>query len=369
MRIGILTSSRADFGIYLPLLKEFKRDSFFQIKIIAFGTHLSHFHGYTKSQVLDSGFDVDFEVESMMLTDSKESISSSVALTILKFSTFWKEHEFDFDYVICLGDRYEMFAAVYSGLPYSIKFAHIHGGEKTLGAIDNVLRHSLTLVSSLHFSSCEQHKNRIIELVENSEHVYNVGALGLDNIFEVKILSIEEFKDKWNIDLSFPTILMTFHPETVNSDKNLKYTEELIKVIESRSNFQFLITMPNADTFGNSIRRIFINELRNYTNVTLVENLGTESYFSAMSHCVFLLGNTSSGIIEAASFNKFVINLGNRQEGRLCSENVLQVQINERDINFAIDKVLEMKVFKGENLYFKGGAAKNISKILKEVSQ
>ena len=166
MRIAVLTSSRADFGIYTPLLKAMKSDDYFDLKIIAFGTHLSRFHGYTKSQIEAVGLSVDYEIDSMMLSDTKEAIANAIGLTIIKFSTFWKEHESDFDLVFCLGDRYEMFAAVLSGLPFSIKFAHLHGGEKTLGAIDNVFRHSLTHTSKIHFTSTENHKNRVQELID-----------------------------------------------------------------------------------------------------------------------------------------------------------------------------------------------------------
>jgi GDP/UDP-N,N'-diacetylbacillosamine 2-epimerase (hydrolysing) len=351
----------------MPLLNAIKSDSYFDLKIIAFGTHLSRFHGYTKNQIQDTGFTVDYEVDSMMLSDSKEAIANAAGLTMIKFAAFWKEHEFDFDLVLCLGDRYEMFAAVFSGLPFSIKFAHLHGGEKTLGAIDNVFRHSLTHASKIHFTSTENHKKRVQQLIDEPNKVYNVGALSLDNILELDLLNIESFKKEWSIDLGKPTVLVTFHPETVKSESNALFANEIVKVIIKNKNLQFLITMPNADTAGSIIRNIFLNELSKVPNVYMKENLGIKSYFSAMKHCSFLLGNTSSGIIEAASFNKFVINLGDRQKGRTCSKNIIQTPIDQKAIQKAIQKLSSGNEYVNENIYYNGGATKSIISVLKKL--
>ena len=367
MKIAVLTSSRADFGIYMPLLNAMKADDYFDLKIIAFGTHLSRFHGYTKNQIQETGLTVDYEVDSMMLSDSKEAIANATGLTMIKFASFWMEHESDFDLVLCLGDRYEMFAAVFSGLPFSIKFAHLHGGEKTLGAIDNVFRHSLSHASKIHFTSTENHKKRVQELIDEPNEVHNVGALSLDNILELDLLSIISFKRKWKIDLGKPTVLVTFHPETVKPESNASFANEIVKVIVKNQKLQFLITMPNADTAGSVIRNIFLKELSEMTNVSMIENLGIKSYFSAMRHCSFLLGNTSSGIIEAASFNKFVINLGDRQKGRSCSENIIQTPINQKEIQKSIDIVSINNTYNNENIYFNGGATKSIISALKKL--
>jgi GDP/UDP-N,N'-diacetylbacillosamine 2-epimerase (hydrolysing) len=367
MKIAILTSSRADFGIYMPLLKAIKSDDYFDLKIIAFGTHLSHFHGYTKNQIQETGLKVDYEIDSMMLSDSKEAIANAIGLTIIKFASFWKEHESDFDIVFCLGDRYEMFAAVISGLPFSIKFAHLHGGEKTLGAIDNVFRHSLTHASNVHFTSTKNHENRVKELIDEPNKVYNVGAISLDNILELDLLDVASFKRKWEIDMEKPTILVTFHPETVKAELNTKFAKEIVKIIVKNQQLQFLITMPNADTAGSIIRNIFLDELSHCSNVVMRENLGVQSYFSAMKHCKFLLGNTSSGIIEAASFKKFVINLGDRQKGRSCSKNVIHTNIIEKEIQSHINQLKSFPSFEKENIYFQVGSTAKIISILKQL--
>jgi GDP/UDP-N,N'-diacetylbacillosamine 2-epimerase (hydrolysing) len=367
MKIGVLTSSRADFGIYLPLLKRLKEDVFFDLSIIAFGTHLSSFHGETLKNIKEAGFEVKHTIESMLLTDSPESISTALGLTTIKFADFWKQYSTTFDLVFCLGDRYEMFAAVTSGIAFNIAFAHLHGGETTLGAIDNVFRHGITLSSKYHFVSTHEYAERVANIISSNDNIHYVGALSLDNLSNINLLSIEQFRNKWGVDFSKETILMTFHPETVNIKNNVTYVEELVSVIKGNPLFQFLITLPNADTSGTAVRKILIDSLSYNDKVYLIENLGSQSYFSAMKHCSFLLGNTSSGIIEAASFGKYVINLGDRQKGRAFGENVIQTQINISAIQSAINRLSVLGSYKGENIYYKEDSAKQIISILKQI--
>jgi GDP/UDP-N,N'-diacetylbacillosamine 2-epimerase (hydrolysing) len=351
MRIGILTSSRADFGIYRPLLKELSANPNFELQIIAFGTHLSMFHGNTIEEIRNEGFEIKYTIDSLLVSDSSESISTTIGLTIIKFSSFWKENSDQFDIVFCIGDRFEIFAAVLSGLSFGIKFAHIHGGEKTLGAIDDVFRHSITHASYLHFASTEEYKNRIIQILDEPNRVYYTGALSLENLKSIRLLDIDEFKLKWEIDLNKPTILFTFHPETVNSNLNAFYTEEITEAILSLYNFQFLITMPNADTHGNRIRKHFESKFQNCKNIFLLENLGTQSYFTAMRYSKLLVGNSSSGIIEAASFKKYVINIGNRQAGRAVSSNIINIEIKKDLIIDTINKIVSIGDYNGKNIY------------------
>lgn len=364
--IGILTSSRADYGIYLPLLKILKEDSDFNLKLIVFGTHLSPFHGYTINQILEDGFKVEYRIESMLIGDSPNAISTALALTTLKFADFWRDHKLEFDLVFCLGDRYEMFAAVIAGVPFNINFAHLHGGEKTLGAIDNIFRHSITLASKYHFVSCKEHGERVAELIGLNENIYNIGALSLDNLISLNLLTVEEFKSKFCIDLNTPTILVTFHPETLDPDQNEIYVEELAKTLLKLNKYQILITLPNADTFGTVIRkRLLLLPCQSNNRIQCFENLGSQGYFTAMKYCSFLLGNSSSGIIEAASFGKWVINIGNRQDGRMQSENAYNVTYKENNIIDMIKRIEKEPDYKGENKFYKRNVAKLISSILK----
>ncbi len=370
MKIGVLTSSRADFGIYLPLLKKINTDHFFQMEIIAFGTHLSESHGYTKNNIVEAGFEIKHEVITTPIEDTAKAISISIGETIIKFAEFWEQNKSVFDIVLCLGDRYEMFAAVTAGITFNINFAHIHAGEKTLGAIDNVFRHSITFASNIHFTSTETYKNRVIEMLDTEvKNVTNVGALSLDTLVDFVPYSVEEFKNNWGVDFSLPTVLTTFHPETVAINFNEEYANIISEVINyyTPKGIQFLITMPNADTSGSIIRRIFEEKLSMNSKVYLLENLGTKGYFSAMEHCKFLFGNTSSGIIEAASFHKYVINIGDRQKGRIHAENVIDCNINSNEIIKAINKIEAQPNWNGKNPYFIGGAASKIINTLKEL--
>jgi len=368
MTIGVLTSSRADFGIYLPLLNELKADTEVNLELIVFGTHLSKFHGFTIEEIEAHGFDARFKINSMLQTDDANSIATAYALTALKFAGFWADHYKEFDLVITLGDRYEMAAAVAASIPFSLPLAHIHGGETTLGAIDNIYRHSITLASKLHFVAADIFKSKIESLTGSSSNCFVTGSLSLDNLATLELLSVDGFDKKWNIDLTLCTILVTLHPETVSYEKNEIYLTEIATSLEqlaSEGEFQLVITMPNADTSGTLFRTYFQKlKLKYPAKVFLIENFGTQSYFTCMKYAGILLGNTSSGIIEAASFGKYVINIGDRQKGRLAGLNVIHVPFKHHLILDEVNKYLFMQ-YKGDNIYYRGNAANEILKEIK----
>jgi GDP/UDP-N,N'-diacetylbacillosamine 2-epimerase (hydrolysing) len=368
IRIGVLTSSRADFGIYLPLLKAMKADDYFDVNIIAFGTHLSSYHGNTIEDIKASGFHVPYTISSLMSNDDAGSIASSFGLTALKFADFWKEAHGRFDLVFCLGDRFEMAAAVFAGIPLQIKFAHIHGGETTLGAIDNVYRHSITLASSLHFVAAAPFKEKVDQLTGNPAACFVTGALSLDNLDQIQFLDNESFQSKWNVNLSSKFILVTLHPETVAFERNHFFASEFTTALrELLNDREILITLPNGDTNGSVYRKAF-SELANEfpEAVSLIENFGTQSYFTCMKSADLLLGNTSSGIIEAASLGKYVVNVGDRQKGRLTSGNVVTVPFESNAIVKACRERFSM-TYSGENVYKVGNAAKLMIEKLKQL--
>jgi GDP/UDP-N,N'-diacetylbacillosamine 2-epimerase (hydrolysing) len=365
MRIGVLTSSRADYGVYLPLLMKLKDDPFFDLGLLVFGTHLSEKYGMTIGQIENDGFKVQIRIETMSDGDLPSDISISMAKTISGFAKVWRKKKFDL--VFALGDRYEMFAAVASSIPFNIPMAHLHGGETTLGAIDNVFRHSITLMSSIHFPSTDPYKNRIIEITGRDENIYNVGALSIDNLITLKLYDIEEFYNKFSIDLSKPTILITFHPETISYEKNEIYINELIHTLEKIQGYQLVFTMPNADTMGEMIRE-YINKFINSTDHAIgVENFGTLGYLSCMKHCSFMLGNTSSGFVEASYFGKPVINLGNRQKGRILTPNIFSIPIDSASILDTINKIEQNEDFGNCQIYGDGKAAEKIVMIVKRL--
>lgn len=368
MKIAVLTSSRADYSIYYPLLSELQKDPFFTLEIIAFGTHLSKFHGFTVEQIKKEGFEVKHSIESLVLGDSPEAVSAATGLTMIKFSSFWATHT-DYDVIFALGDRYEMFAAVSSSLPFGIPVAHIHGGETTLGAIDDALRHAITHIAKFHFTTTEKYKKRVIELKGNQEHVYNVGALSIDNLVRLSLYDKQTFKNLFHIDISKPSVLITFHPETVSFQKNKAYVEELIQALEELGHYQLIITMPNADTAGCMIREKLNDFIKSHSNALGVESFGTLGYLSCMKHCHFMIGNTSSGFVEASYFPKYVINLGERQKGRLETKNILTIPIVKEQILTAVRKVEQAPAVPEQNAYGNGQSAMQIIRILKAIHQ
>jgi GDP/UDP-N,N'-diacetylbacillosamine 2-epimerase (hydrolysing) len=369
IRLAILTSSRADFGIYLPLLNNLRNDSEFSFDLIAFGTHLSPQHGYTISEIEESGFEVKYKIVSHATDDTPGAIANSFSITCLKFSAFWETNSTNYDYVFCLGDRFEMAGAVLSGIPFGIKFLHLHGGETTLGAIDNVYRHSITLASYIHFVSTENFKRRVKELTGEDKNCFVVGALSLDALTPMTYLSLDEFQVKWGIDLRIPTILVTVHPETIAFQKNQYFADQITQALKSLSgSHQIVITMPNADTGSMMFRKKFEELNQNFpTKIFAIENLGKQSYFTCMKYVDHLIGNTSSGIIEAASFKKFVINLGDRQKGRLSGENVIHVPFIAEEIIKA-SHLVNGKNYNEQNIYYQSNSSQLIIKVLKETN-
>lgn len=366
MHIVVLTSSRADFGIYLPLLKKLKEDDFFTLDIIAFGTHLEKKFGYTLDEIRESGFEVKYKIQTAPEGDSPESISSSIGNTISKFAEFWSKHSFDL--VFALGDRYEMFAAVAAASPFNIKFAHIHAGETTLGAIDNSYRHCISLMSDYMFTSTEEYKKRTVEITGKADNVFKVGALSIDNLVDLDFYSITEIINRFGFDLSKPSILITFHPETISYEKNREYIENLIEAFKILTEkYQLIITMPNADTMGLMIREKLIDLSKDRDNVFVTESLGMKGYLSSMKHCSFLLGNTSSAFAEASYFPKFAINLGERQKGRIVTPNIKTVKIQKNDIMAAVVEIENSDLPEKTNIYGDGHAAESIIDILKKI--
>lgn len=362
MRIAILTSSRADYSIYYPLLVQLKKNKNFIFDIIAFGSHISQEIDNSLCKIIEDGFDIKYKINTNPSSDQAVAISESMGETIKYFSQIWQNERYDL--VFCLGDRYEMFAAVSSTVPFNLSIAHIHGGEETLGAIDNKFRHSITHMSRYHFTTTEFYKKRVIELIQESNHVYNVGSLSYDNMKNLKLISLTEFQLKFNIDLSKPTILITFHPETASIDQNEFFINELINALQCIKHFQFVFTMPNSDPESNIIRTKITDFVKSNTNAIAVENFGTIGYLTCMKYCKLMLGNTSSGFAEAAYFPKPVINLGDRQKGRLVTSNIINCKIIKNEIIAAFEKASSLNVLERSNIYGSGNAAIKIIDIL-----
>ena len=364
MKIVVLTSSRADYSIYLPLLNTLRSDSYFLLSVIPFGTHLSKKHGETINEIIKDGFNIEVSVDTMVEGDDPVDISTAIGKTILAFSKIWEND--DSDLILALGDRYEMFSACAASVPFGKKIAHIHGGETTCGAIDDFFRTAISEISIIHFVTTQNYKKRVAQIKGSNKNIYNVGALSIDNFKNLKLYSLEEFKFQFGIDMSMPSILITFHPETINYKNNEFYCLELLSALKEIIGYQYIITMPNADTYGLKIRKLINEFIKKNTNAIGVESFGTIGYLSCMKHCSFMLGNTSSGFVEASFFPKYVINLGERQTGRIVTENIRNCDISKKSIK---NKILEFPDFimpKMISIYGDGNSSKKITKILKK---
>ncbi len=363
MKIALMTSSRADYGIYRPLLKQLYADPFFSTDIVAFGSHLSHKFGHTIDRIRDDGFIVRHQLDTMPAGDKPENISNAMATTMTEFAKLWAstEHELTF----CLGDRFEMFAACASAVPFGRRLAHIHGGEETAGAIDNIFRNGITHMSDLHFTSTEGHADRVRQLTNSSKGIYNVGALSLDNLADVELMSDDELFCEFGIRVR-DALLVTFHPDTVAYGNNEHYVRELVKALDTSAR-PIVITMPNADTSNEVVRRELLAFASRRPRVHAVESLGTRGYFSCMALCAYLVGNTSSGIIEAASFGKYAVNIGERQKGREAGPNVVHCGYGSQAIEEAMNAVEKAPPPGRTNIYGSGMAAERIISILKSL--
>jgi GDP/UDP-N,N'-diacetylbacillosamine 2-epimerase (hydrolysing) len=365
MRIGILTSSRADFGIYIPLLNACLKSKYIDLEIIVFGTHLSKKHGYTIDEIKKYSTKIQL-VKTPFANKNSKDLSLNIGKTIHAFASFWHSHTYD--YIIALGDRYEMFAAVTAASPFNYNLVHIHAGETTLGAIDNMYRHAISLMSSILFVTTNEYK-KVAEKINSRASVFNVGALSIDNLVRQKLLSKKEFLTKFNIDLASPSILSTFHPETTSLGKNIEYTKEFLKAtLQLSKKYQVIITLPNADTMGDFIRKEIIEFAAGKENIIIVESFGMIGYLSCMKYCAFMMGNTSSGFVEASFFPKWVINLGTRQKGRILTKNIISIPFSSKKVMVAVNQIeRKMDTLNMQNIYGNGNTANLIIDKLKQL--
>lgn len=363
MKIGFLTSSRADYGIYLPLLKKLEEDTRFHIEIIAFGMHLQMSQGNTIKNISDDGFETIHRIGTMPEDDGVNDIVQGYGQLIIDFVQFWSQNAYDL--IFALGDRWEMSAAVQSSIPFEVKLAHIHGGETTLGAIDNIFRHQITLASFFHFTAADLFSERVKSILGHSEGVYTVGSISLEDLGNVSFPQWKEVKKQFKIPFD-DFVLVTFHPESVGIEGNETYSEIAYRVLEGLIPvYNVLITGANSDVLGSLYnKKLRLLEQLFPSKVKWVDALGKLNYFKAMEQSQFLLGNTSSGIIEAASFQKWVVNVGNRQKGRLRSDNVIDVPFDYGLILDRIKRVENSGTYYGSNKYVKNKSVETIINII-----
>ena len=366
--IGVVTTSRADYGIYKPILKAFELEKDLNLYLMVSGTHLSESFGMTVNQIKEDGFKIDECIEILISGEGPETIVKSMSLALAGFSRSFTRYAPDI--LVVLGDRYEMYSAAVAAVPFNIPLAHIHGGELTEGAIDDALRHSLTKLSHLHFVSTENAGKRVMQMGEEPWRVTVSGAPSLDNLGSLNRMSKRELENLTGISFNDEVILVTFHPTTLEYDHTLDHTMELLTALETLDN-PIVFTRPNGDTHGQMISNMIDMFVQNRKSSVMAGDLGTEAYFSLMLHSVAMVGNSSSGIIEAPSFGLPVVNIGTRQKGRERGLNVIDVGVKSGEIldgiKYATDPTFRRGLIDVPNPYGNGSASQTIIERLKNV--
>lgn len=373
-KILFFTSTRADYGLLSSLIKIFSADKNYATRILATGTHLSDKFGSSIQEIEADGLTVNYKVDIELGADSEVAISQSAGLGIHRYSQALKD--FHPDLAIVLGDRFEALSFAMSCQIMQVPLAHLHGGEITEGAIDNSFRHCITKLSALHFASADVHKTRIIQMGESPDTVFNVGALGVDNVVHLHKKSKLELQNSLGIQFKDRNFMVTFHPETLPTDSSenqmSRFLDALQIHIDQDPESYFIFTLPNTDPgYQTIIDQIHLFQGKNKTQTIIFSTMGRLNYLSAMTYCCGVVGNSSSGLIEAPALGIPTLNVGDRQKGRLHGNSVIDIPIEVNQIVMGIKKIEQMRKSKTpvESVYGDGQTAEKIKKILDFITE
>lgn len=369
-KICVITGTRAEYGLLYPLMKQIKKDSELELQIIATCMHLSPQYGSTWRNIVDDGFEINQKVEMLLSSDSDQAIAKSISLGVAGFCDAYIN--LNPDIVVILGDRFEALAAATAALPLRLSIAHIHGGELTEGSYDNTIRHAITKFSDLHFCAANAYKNRIIQMGEQPDRVYNVGAMAIDNIKSLQFMSKEKLEESIGFKFAKKNLLVSYQSPTLDSSLLKSQLNNLFTALETLNDTYLIFTMPNADANSHIIFEMiseFTAKNQHFSKACL--NLGFKRYLSMMQFVDGVVGNSSSGIIEAPSFKIGTINIGNRQSGRIKAKSIIDCSPDKDSIIRAINK-LYSNSFQREvkdiiSPFGEGGASKKITDVLKFV--
>lgn len=368
-KICVVSGTRADFGLLTPLLNEIQNDDKLELQLVVTGMHLSPEFGSTY-KVVEEQFTINKKIEILLSSDSAIGVSKSMGLAQISFAEAYNELQPDI--IVVLGDRYEIFSAAATAMMLKIPIAHISGGEITEGAIDDSIRHAITKMSHLHFVATEEYKNRVIQLGENPERIFNFGELGLDNIEKLTLLDQEAFEESIDYKLDEKSLLITYHPTTLEPIETIKQDfENILSELDSLKNTTLIFTKSNSDEGGRMINSIIDEYVSlNKNKAITFTSLGQLRYLSALQFVDAIVGNTSSGIVEAPSFKLATINIGNRQKGRMQGKNVINTSTESSSLKKAFAKLYSVdfseQLKKAINPYYNGGnAAFKTKEILK----
>lgn len=362
-KIAVFTGTRAEYGLLYWILKGLQESQKTELQLFVGGMHLSRDFGNTVNKIESDGFVITERLEFLLSSDSPVGISKSIGLAIMAASEAIERQKPDL--LVVLGDRFEALAIAQAALVSCVPIAHIHGGETTEGLIDEAVRHSITKMSHLHFASVEEYRQRIIQLGENPNCVFNFGAPGIDSIVQLELLDKQELSKQIEFDIDSPYFMITHHPVTLDKDGAYESLKNLLTVLDEYEEHKLVITYPNADTHG----RLLIEILDEYQHkhsdrVLLVKSLGQLRYLSLLKYCDAVIGNSSSGLIEAPTFNIPTVNIGIRQKGRLAGPSVLNADENKESIRgailIAVSKEFREQISECINPYGSGDSSRKI---------
>ena len=368
-KICIITGTRAEYGLLYWLMKEVQNDDKLKLQIIVTGMHLSPEFGLTYKEI-EKNFKIDKKIEILLSSDTATGISKSMGLAQISFSEAFTDLKPDI--IVLLGDRYELFSAASAAMIARIPIAHLHGGEASEGAIDEAIRHSITKMSYLHFTATDSYKKRVIQLGENPQRVFNVGGIGIENIKRNKLLTKDQFEKSISFKLNKKNILVTYHPVTLENKTTKKHFQELLDALESLKDTNIIFTKSNSDSDGRIINQMIDKYVNKNSDKSVgFYSLGQLRYLSALQYVDIVVGNSSSGLLEAPSFKIGTINIGDRQSGRIKAKSVIDCLPNSKLIKKTFEKIYSNKFQKHlkniENPYDNGSASKKITKVLKKI--
>ncbi len=365
-KICVVTGSRAEYGLLRWVMEGIFKASDLELQVIATGMHLSPEFGLTYREIEKDGFHIDRKVEMLLSSDTPSGLSKSMGLGMIGFGDALQQLRPDL--MLILGDRFEILSAVVAAMFARIPVAHLHGGETTEGAFDEAIRHSITKMSHLHFVAAEEYRNRVIQLGENPERVFLVGGLGIDNIRKLKLLGKTELEESLDFKLGKKNLLITFHPVTLDGAASEEQMTELLASLASLEDTHLIFTMPNADTGSRALFDMIDQFVSSHPNARAYTSLGQVKYLSCIRQVDGVVGNSSSGLIEAPAFNKGTINIGDRQRGRLKAESVIDCRPDRQSIAAALKQLyspaFQDKLKSVRNPYGEGGASEKIVQVL-----
>lgn len=364
-KVAYATGSRADYGIVKNYLKLLDDDKEIAFSLLVTGSHLENKFGHSIDIIKQDGFKIELEVPLNIENSNNANVIHSMAIALDSFGKYFEQH--DFDLLIILGDRYEMMAVAIAASMQKIPILHLHGGEVTFGNYDEFIRHSITKMSQYHFTSTEVYRKRVIQLGENPERVFYLGALGAENCCKIdKKRVVEDVK----VRSSQKYWVIAFHPETLTDMKMEDQVEEVLLALKKFSdNINVVFIGTNADTKSDIIRSAWLNYVKNNVNAYYYENLNVDSFLYLVKNSIALIGNSSSGIIETPSLGKYTINIGDRQKGRVHGGSVIDVTCNANEISQAMKHIIN-RIRKNEkisNPYYVENSAKNYYEKTKEI--